>query len=168
MLLQSGRWLFKWQFYVRSRPRIPHSWFLWSLGHFMRWWIFWGESLIGCKNFDFWLAFKDLDIYIIPPYWIVAIGVFLSGVITVRDPLTVKSLHRLVRSWVCLGIPGKVISSLFGLVEKVQTSLEGILDVRKEDPWNNKEMIFYFFIILMMFFCVADMGKFPEFWNQNP
>ena len=62
----------------------------------------------------------------------------------------------------------EVISSLFGLVEKVQTSLEGILDVRKEDPWNNKEMIFYFFIILMMFFCVADMGKFPEFWNQNP
>ena len=87
------------------------------------------------------MAIKDLDIYIIPPYWIVAIGVFLSGVIT-------------------------VISSLFGLVEKVQTSLEGILDVRKEDPWNNKEMIFYFFIILMMFFCVADMGKFQPTWKR--
>ena len=97
-----------------------------------------------------------------------AIGVFLSGVITVRDPLTDWTVYRLEWSSVCPWIPGKVISSLFGLVEKVQTSLEGILDVRKEDPWNNKEMIFYFFIILMMFFCVADMGKFPEFWNQNP
>ena len=29
--------------------------------------------------------FDDLDIYIIPPYWLVSIGVFLAGIIIMID-----------------------------------------------------------------------------------
>ena len=81
-----------------------------------------------------------------------------------------------------------IIASLCGLVERVTTSQDEILDVRKagihrlfteflngsdnlniqskEDPWNNKEMLLYFFVTMMIFFCAADMGK-NDYMNSD-
>ena len=68
------------------------------------------------------------------PYWIVAIAVFLTGIIM-------------------------IICALLKLVEAVTTKKNDIVDTRKEDTWKDSDMIFYFIVVMMIFFCAADMGK---------
>jgi len=76
--------------------------------------------------------FDDLDKTIIMPYWIVAIAVFLTGIIM-------------------------IICALLKLVEAVTTKKNDIVDTRKEDTWKDSDMIFYFIVVMMIFFCAADM-----------
>ena len=76
--------------------------------------------------------FEDLDTAIIPPYWIVAGAVIVTGVIT-------------------------IIVALRGIVGKVQTQQDEVVDTRKEDPWSNSAMIIYFIAVMGIFLCACCM-----------
>ena len=79
--------------------------------------------------------FDDLDKSVIPPYWIVALGLIIAGVIT-------------------------VICGFFHIAEIVSASHDLQSEKRDESPWKNIQMISYFGAVMSMFAfasCVAGL-----------
>ena len=70
---------------------------------------------------------------ILAPYWIVSGCAILAGIVI-------------------------IISAFSGLVSKVTTNQSIVVDLRPEDPWKNREMMFYFLVVMAMFLCVSCMG----------
>ena len=52
-------------------------------------------------------------------------------------------------------IEGRFAAFLFSRLNTLNQ--DDIVDKRKEDPWNNKQMLLYFAVTMMIFFCCADM-----------
>lgn len=91
-------------------------------------------GLVSTSRIDDMPFFDGLDTAIIPPYWIIAGVVILTGALT-------------------------IVSALSGLAGNVQTELVETLETREEDPWQNSSMIIYFMLVMAMFFCACGMDN---------